>query len=439
MWRRALTISVLIGTPLGSGALVAQANGVYRVQVEGVIEMGLAPYVERVIREASEADASAVIVEIETPGGRIDAAQRIVKAISNSDVPVYALVNQHAWSAGAMIALAADSIYMVPGSSIGAATPVSADGKKGSEKIVSAMRGEFRALAERRGLDPRIAEAMVDESVEVDGIIAAGRLLTLTADESVNLGLATAEVRDLDEVKARLGLADAPVVQTSANWAEQLVRFLSNPVVAPILLSLGTLGIIFEIKSPGFGVAGAVGLMSFAAFFGSHLLIGLAGWEEVILLAAGIVALGFEVFVVPGFGIAGVVAILCIGAAIFLSLIGNIPTWPDFARASSILAGAIMLIGLGVAAIVRFLPRSERLHGVFLTATMDRETGFIAAPTRSDLVGSTGETLTDLRPSGVAMINGERMDVVSEGGFVPQGARIRVVRSEAYRHVVTPV
>ncbi|MDH5805640.1 MAG: ATP-dependent Clp protease proteolytic subunit, partial [Gemmatimonadota bacterium] len=266
---------------------------VYRVEVSGTIEMGLAPFVARAIAQAEELGVRAVVLDMETPGGRIDAAQIIAKAVSQSTVPVFTLVNQHAWSAGALIALAGDSIYMVPGSSIGAATPI-IGAEKASEKIVSAMRGEFRALAERRGLDPRIAEAMVDEAVEVEGIIEAGKLLTLTAGESVDIGLAAAEVESLEDMLELVGLEDAIVETVTINWAESLVRFLSNPMVAPLLLTLGTLGLIVEIKTPSFGLAGAVGLLSFGAFFGSHLIIGLAGWEEVILLGAGIIALGLE-------------------------------------------------------------------------------------------------------------------------------------------------
>lgn len=444
MIRRTLMGVVLVGSLWAPAPAQAQGDGdgdgVYRILVSGTIEMGLAPYVARSIEEAAAAGARAIVLEIETPGGRVDAAQRIVKAITESDVPVLAFVNTHAWSAGALIALAADSIYMVPGSSIGAATPViGASGEKGSEKIVSAMRGEFRALAERRGLDPRLAEAMVDEEVAIEGVIDAGKLLTLTPAEAVNLGLATAEVENLDALLERVGLSAAAVQTTTANWAEQLVRFLSHPLVAPILLSLGTLGIIMEIKTPSFGLAGAVGLASFAAFFGSHLLIGLAGWEEVILLGVGIVALGLEVFVVPGFGVAGVVAILCIGSAVFLSLLGNIPTWNDFAMASSILAGAIMLVAIGIYGLIKVLPASGRRHGVFLTATTDRATGHISSPERDDIVGIEGTAVTDLHPAGIAIIDGERLDVVSEGGFIPQGARIRVVQSDGYRHVVTAV
>jgi len=395
--------------------------------------------VERAISEAEENGAVAVVLDIETPGGRIDAEQQIVKAILACNLPVYALVNAHAWSAGAVIALAADSIYMVPGSSIGAATPVTGSGEKASEKVVSAMRGDMRALAERRGIDPHLLEAMVDEDIAIPDVIDAGKLLTLTAGEAVRLGVAAAEVESLGGMLDRLGLGGVPVVTPAINWAEHLVRFLSNPVVAPLLLSIGTLGLIIEIKTPSFGLAGLVGLLSFTAFFGSHLIVGLAGLEEFLLLAAGLIALGIEVFVVPGFGIAGVIALVCISASVFLALIGSVPTWSDFARASGILfAAAIIVVAAGYA-LIRNLPKRRGARGIFLATATSKASGFISGETREELVGAEGVAITDLRPSGTVRIGSERLDVVSDVGFVPKGTPVRVIRTESYRHVVEPI
>ncbi|MBI4420050.1 MAG: nodulation protein NfeD, partial [Gemmatimonadetes bacterium] len=402
-------------------AAPAQRARVYRVPVTGVIELGLAPYVARVLREAEAAGAKAVVLELDTPGGRVDAAQQIVKAITQSELPVYALVNPHAWSAGALIALAADSIFMVSGSSIGAATPVTGEGVKASEKIVSAMRSEFRALAERRGLDPRIAEAMVDEEVSIPGVVEKGKLLTLTAREAKRLGVSAGEAASLEALLEKVGVAGAEIVAPGINWAEQLVRFLSHPLVAPLLLSVGLLGIMIEIRTPGFGVAGATGLLALTAFFGSHYIVGLAGWEEVILLLAGLVALAIEVFVTPGFGVAGIVSILCIGAAIFLALIGNLPTWGDVARASGILTVTLGIVLATAYAIVQRLPARAGWRGIFLRAATERAAGYVAAPARPELVGAVGVAATDLRPSGVALVDDARIDVVAESGFISKG------------------
>ncbi len=418
------------------GGSMVSGTPVYRIAVTGTIELGLAPYVRRGIAEANEEGALAVILDIDTFGGRVDAAQRIVTAILASEIPVYAYVAHNAWSAGAMIALAADSIFMTPGSSIGAATPVSGAGDKLSEKIVSAMRSEFRALAERRGLDPRIAEAMVDESIEIEAVSDSGKLLTLTALEAVELNVAAAEVADMDALLASLNLDTAELEQVSINWAEGLVRFLSNPMVAPILLSIGTLGLIIEIKTPSFGLAGLTGLLALGAFFGSHLIIGLAGMEEIILLGVGMVALAIEVFLVPGFGIAGIVALLCIGSATFMALIGALPTWGEVTRASGIMVAAAAIVVGVVFAFVRNLPTGKRWHGVLLRAATDRESGYVSEPERDDLIDATGIAITDLRPSGTIQVGDERLDVVSDIGFIAKGSRVRIIRWEGYRHAV---
>ncbi len=419
---------------------VGTVGPVYRVPVHGVIELGLAPFVERSLREAEEAGASAVILELETPGGRVDAAERIANAIVDAEVPVYAFVNHHAYSAGAMIALATNGIFMRPSSVIGAATPVVGSGEKAPEKIVSAMRSQMRALAEARGLDPRVAEAMVDEDIEIDGVVESGKLLTLTTSEAVTLDYAR-EVEDWDGLMQVLNLAGDPVYDARVNWAERVVRFLSNPIVSPFLLSLGFLGLIAEIKSPGLGLAGFAGLLSLALFFGSHMILGLAGIEDLILFGAGVVLIGVEIFIIPGFGLFGVLGGVGVLAGVYLSLIGGIPTVPDFAQAGAVLSTSLLIILLTSWALLRHLPQSNRLtrSGVFLVTKGERKDGWASAPRRLDLVGREGVALTDLRPSGTVLIGEERVDAVSESEWIEDGTAVRVVTSEGYRHVVRPL
>lgn len=431
-----LAAAVLVGALSAPLHVRAQAP-VYRVPVTGVVELGLAPFVERSLEEAAAAGATAVILDMDTPGGRVDAAERIADAIADSPVPVYTLVNRRAFSAGALIALATEGIFMRPGSVIGAATPVDGSGTKASEKIVSAMRSEMRALAEERGLDPRIAEAMVDEDVAIDGVVEAGKLLTLTTDEAGRLGYAE-EIPDLESLVARLGGSGAPVVTQEVNWAERVVRFLSHPVVAPFLLSLGFLGLVVEIKSPSFGLAGAAGLLALTLFFGSHLIVGLAGLEDVLLFGGGLVLLGLEVFVIPGFGVFGVLGGLAVFGGLYMSLLGGVPTVPDFTRAGMVLTTTILLILVSAWVLVRSLPGSARLtrSGIFLGMRTDRAIGYESSHPREELVGVRGKALTDLRPSGTALIGQERIDVVSESEWIAEGTEVEVVSAEGYRHVV---
>lgn len=419
--------------PRGDGALV------YRVPVQGVVELGLAPFIERSIQEAEAAGAAAVILDIETPGGRVDAAQRIANALADAPVPVYAFVNRRAYSAGALIALATDRVYMRDGAVMGAATPVDGAGERAPEKIVSAMRSEMRAVAQRQGLDPRIAEGMVDENVEIPELKPRGQLLTLTTEEAVELNYAVA-VDGWDDLLATLELDDARTVTTDENWAEHLVRFLTNPLVAPFLLSIGFLALIVEIKTAGFGIAGAIGLVALAAFFGAHMIVGLAGWEEVILLLVGLILILVEVMILPGFGFAGIAGAIAVLVALYLSLLGALPTEADYTSAAAVVTVALVAMMVGAYLLIRALPNSERLArtGVLLRDELHRETGYTSAPQRRDLLGAVGVAATDLRPAGAALFGEERIDVVAEAGYIPAGTQVSIVAAEGYRFVVKP-
>ncbi len=438
--------------PAASGALLAlatilalpvtaEAQGtVYRVPLTGTVEFGLAPFIERSLEEAAAAGAHFVVLDMDTPGGRVDAAERIADALGDAPLPVYTLVNRRAFSAGALIALATDGIYMRPASVIGAATPVDGSGTKASEKIVSAMRSEMRALAEAHGVDPEIAAAMVDEDIEVAGVVEAGKLLTLTTEEAIEVGYAV-EVEDLADMLVQLDAPGAQVVTSETNWAEGVVRFFSNPLVAPFLLTLGFLGIITEIKTASFGLAGVAGILSLSLFFGSHLIVGLAGLEDLIIFGVGLVLVGVEVFLIPGFGFFGVLGGLGIMAGLYLSLMGSIPTTADFTRAGLILSTTVLLIAVTAWAMIRSLPGSARLakSGIFLLQSTDREVGYESAHPRTDLVGVVGKAITDLRPSGTGLFADERIDVVSESEWITEGTPIRIVSAEGYRHIVRPV
>lgn len=427
-----------IFAPARTGVAGAQDSVVYRLPITGVIDLGLAPYVRRVLAEAEAAGASAVVLDINTPGGRVDAAWEIVDAIQESAVPVYAYVDR-ALSAGAMIALAAERIYVKPGATLGAATPVEGTGEKAPEKVVSALRSEFRSLAEAQGLDPRVAEAMVDEEIEIEGVVERGKLLTLTAEEALELGYAQGEFGAFGELITALELVGAEVRVPRENWAEKVVRFLTNPVVAPILLSLGLLGLLIEIKTPSFGFAGTAGLVMLAAFFGAHLIVGLAGWEEVLLVVAGVILIVVEVFVIPGFGIAGILGIVSISAAIVLALLGRFPTTEDVSRALAVLAVTFVLFFVAAFLLIRRLPGTGRLAGIFLRDTEAAALGYVSQAPRPELVGKIGTAASDLRPAGIGLFDEERLDVVSEGGFVDAGSRIKILRSEGYRYVVRPL
>jgi len=418
--------------------LASQGTGgvVYRLDVHGTIENGLAPYIARGVREANAKKAAAIYLDLDTPGGRVDAAERIADALRASRIPVYAFVNPRAYSAGALIALATDGIYMRAGAVLGAATPVDGQGTKAPEKYVSAMRAEFRALAEEQGLDPRIAEAMVDETRGVPGLAEPGQLVTLSTSEAIRVKYAKGQVENEAELLSAVGLSGAEVRLVEINWAELVVRFLTNPIVSPLLLSLGVLALLAEVKAGTHGVGLLVGLSSLGLFFGSSLILGLAGLEEVILLGLGLLAVAVEVFLLPGFGIAGVLGALLIGAAVVLAMLGSFPTAGDVMQAMLVL-GASIFITLAIAyAWLRHLPNSRRFSGLIHRDSAQAAEGYVSALPRADLVGKLGIAATDLRPSGVATVDGEKIDVVADGEFIRSGSRVEVVRAEGYRHVV---
>ena len=442
MSRQFMFLIAIAGT-LGAIAVpgtVQNESTVYRVPVTGEIELGLAPYIQRAVKEAAEVGAVALILDIDTPGGRVDAAEIISDALTDSEVPVYSLVNRRAYSAGALIALSTSRIYMRPASVIGAATPVDGTGTKAPEKIVSAMRSQMRALAESNGLEPEVAAAMVDEDIEIDGVVESGKLLTLTTEEAVEIGYAEA-IEDLDALLVELGHEGATVVTLELNWAEHLVRFFSSSLVSPFLLSLGFLGLLIEIRTPTFGLAGTMGLISLGLFFGSNMIVGLAGLEDVLIVGAGLVLLGIEAFIVPGFGIFGVAGVVAILTGLYMSLLGNIPTMPDFTRAAWVLTSSTLLLIGSAWALIRTLPSSSRLaeSGIFLLAKTTSAIGYESAEVRSDLVGKYGTAITDLRPAGTALIGDERIDVVSESEWISAGTPVKVLSAEGYRHIVRSV
>jgi len=413
---------------------------VYVAKIGGMIDLGLAPYVERVLREAQANKATAVVLQINTFGGRVDAAVQIRDALLKSPVQSIAFIDTRAISAGALISLAANAIVMAPGGTIGAATPVQSSGtetKPTSEKTVSYVRKEFSATAETRGRDKLIAEAMVDSDVVIPGVSDAGKLLTLTTSEALKLGIADFEAATLALALDKLGLKDAEIRETKVNWAEEVVRFLTHPIVSSLLVTVAMLGIIIEIRTPGFGVPGALGLGSLGLFLWGHWLVNLAGWEELMLALGGLVLLLIEAFVLPGFGIAGILGILALAAAIILSTVGEGSTVQTLVIAAGRLGISLAVAMVLSLLMLRFLPRTRFGRQLILETDLDADSGFTSEPLSDHaLVGKIGESMSSLRPAGIAVIDGRRIDVVSDGDYIEPGQPIRVDHVDGNRIVV---
>lgn len=418
---------------------------VYLVPIEGVIDLGLAPFVERNLDEAAVSSAAAVILEIDTFGGRVDAAVLIRDALLRSKVKTVAFINKRAISAGALISLAAEHIVMAEGGTIGAATPVQismpgAPAQPVEEKTVSYMRKEFRATAETRKRPPLLAEAMVDADVEVPGLIEKGKLLTLTTDEALEHKLADFRADRLDGVLSLLKLENAEVHRAEETWAESLVRVLTHPIVSGVLIAVGTLGILVEIQSPGFGVPGSIGLTSLALFLWGHWLVRLAGWEEFLLIGIGLILLAIEVFLIPGFGIFGGLGIAALLGGLGLSLVGAGATWGVILSALGHVMLALLIAIAATLAFLRVVPRLPFGRPLVLETGLPAESGYASAPEADrHWLGKRGTAASTLRPAGIAHFDHERVDVVTEGEFVETGEAIEVIRVDGNRIVVRPI
>ena len=357
------TLSFLVQpTVAQSGGTATAAGAVVVVPITGTIDLGLAPYLSRVLAQAEENGVAAVILEIDTPGGRLDAVLQMRDALLGSGVRTIAFVDRTAFSAGALIAIAAEDIYMAPGAVMGAATPVDgATGETASEKIVSAVRTTFKATAEARGRDPQVAEAMVDPNVTIDGLVTRGELLTLTASEATTWGYNDGVVANRSELLAAAGLTDASVVESAPSLAERFVRFITEPGVSTLLISGGVLLIIADFFVEGFGIAGVAGLSLLALFFWGHFLAGLAGWEDVALVVLGLLLIAVEIIVVPGFGVPGVLGLAALLGGLFLAMLGReIQTPQGIEQAAVTIVASLVVIVIGTIAVFTLLARGPR-------------------------------------------------------------------------------
>jgi membrane-bound serine protease (ClpP class) len=452
-----------------SSESAAPDGSVYIVPITGTIDLGLAPYLNRILAEAEEAGAAAVILDIDTPGGRLDAVLQMRDALLGSGVRTIAFVDRTAFSAGALIAIAAEEIYMAPGAVMGAATPVEgATGETASEKIVSAVRTTFKATAEARGRDPLVAEAMVDPNVAIEGLVTRGQLLTLTTSEATTWGYNDGVVANRVELLAATGLDTVPVVESAPSLAERVVRFITDPAVSTLLISGGVLLIIADFFVEGFGIAGAAGLSLLALFFWGHFLAGLAGWEDVALVVLGLLLIAVEIVVVPGFGVPGVLGLAALLGGLYLAMLGReIQTPEGIEQAAVTIVASLIAIVIGTIAVFTLLSRGRRPGRLVLQSAVggveapsQRTTagwlGWFGAPAHlprgarphsnddslepavadAAASGLTGVALSDLRPSGMATIAGQRVDVVTEGEHIAAGEPVEVVRDEGYRRIV---
>jgi len=402
---------------------------VYVIPVEETVEKGLSQYIKRNINEAQTQKVDHIILEIDTLGGAVDGAMEISDTLRSSEIPITAYINRRAISAGAYIALNADQIYMAPGSQMGSAAIITGDGNAADDKAQSLWLSEMRESAERNGRDPKFALAMADKDVDIPEYGAGkGDLLTLETKQALEVGYSEGTASSLEELLTQLDLEGAAVLKAEESLAEKIARFITNPVVVPILLSIGSLGLVVELYSPGFGVPGFMGISALLLFFYGHLVAGLAGMEAIILFILGVIFLIAELFVPGGIlgilGFASVIGSLYVASGNFVHM--TISLLISFAVA---FAASILLVKV-------FGKRMNIFKKLILRDSTNTESGYVSNVSRRELVGAEGIALTTLRPSGTAVINDERLDVVTEGGYIIKGQKVKVIKVEGSRIVV---
>jgi membrane-bound serine protease (ClpP class) len=405
-------------------AWAAPQSGIVVVPIRGTIDEGMAHLVERAVAEAKSSGARAIVLDVNTFGGLVSAATEIRDALLGSSVPVDAYVTR-AWSAGALVTLSASRIAMASGSSIGAAQPIPK-----TDKTVSALRSEFQSTAKSFHRDEKLAEAMVDANVDTPAYKKPGTILTLSADDARAAGFSEATVPSFDAALGRFGLARAPRTSASYTFAEQVARFATNPEVSGILLAIGFLGLLIELQTLHL-VAGAVGAASLALFFGTHVYAGFSNGLVVALALIGILLILFELHVLPGHGIAGSLGALTLVAAVFLAF-----GLPFFVGALQAIAIAIVLSVAFFMLAQRVLPENAFVKRLMFAGTQGAD--YVASEDHRALLGRTGIAASFLRPAGVATFGDVRVDVLTEGDFVPAGTPVRVTRVEGARIFVRP-
>ncbi|MFI5263628.1 MAG: nodulation protein NfeD [Candidatus Kapaibacterium sp.] len=423
-----------------SSGFTQSRQKVHVIEISGEVDLGMASYVEHSAK-AAEKENAVILLHVNTFGGRVDAATRIRDAIFNAKVPLtIAFVDKRAISAGSLITLSAKKIAMAPGATMGATTPVDQEGTKASEKFVSYMRAEMRTTAEREGRNPRVAEAMVDESLGLDSIngfyLAKGKLLTLTTEDARKVVYMDVDANSIEEALKAFGIENAEITTASENISDKLVRFLTLPLVSSLLIMIGLAGLFYSIKTGHFGLITLASALSLILFFGGQYITQVAPVIAILLFIAGVILFLLELTPIPTFGTGAVLGVIGIFLGIFLALAGDISTLtPDRLKETTVtlatsLIGLFIIVGL----IFKYAPGWPWLKK-FVNQTVSPSMSHIVAEKKL-LVGKEGVAITPLRPAGTALIDGKKVDVVTEGEFILPGTTIIVTDTPANKVLV---
>lgn len=446
---------ILIFVLTTATAQEAKEKIVYKLNIKQDITKATWRQTQQAFEEADSLNADVFLIHMNTYGGTVLDADSIRTKILQSPIPVYVFIDNNAASAGALISLACDSIYMRPGGSIGAATVVNPTGQAMPDKYQSYMRSTMRATAEAHGKDtivsaidtiykwrrdPRIAEAMVDQSVFIDGLIDTGKVLTFTPAEAIENGYCEGIAENVPEVLKKVGIEDYQIVEYKPTWIERIIGFLVLPMVSGLLIMAIIGGIYFEMQSPGIGFALGVAVVAAILYFAPLYLEGLAAHWEILMFIVGVILIIVEIFVIPGFGVAGISGIVLVFAGLVLSLLNNVNFDFEGVEIATVgVAVSTVIIGVFGGFILSlylgnklFTAQSGMFRNLSLKTVQEVNDGFVCVETGMfALKGKTGISQTVLRPAGKVFIEDEVFDAIALNGFIDKNVNIKVTKVEA--------
>jgi membrane-bound serine protease (ClpP class) len=423
---------------------VLAQNRAFVIELKDEVHAASARHVRQGFEAAQQANADLVIIHLDTYGGRVDFADSIRAQILNSKIPTAVFIDRNAGSAGALISIACDSIYMAPGASIGAATVVDGQTREAApDKYQSYWRAVMRSTAEIKGRNPQIAEKMVDEELDLPGICPVGKVITFSTQEAIQYGYCDGSANSLQEVAVAMGL-ESPVVEVfQPSSVDLAINFLLRPAVSSILLLLIFGGIFLEIKTPGFGVGGITAILGLALFFAPHYVEGLAEFWEIGLFGLGLLLLGLEIFVIPGFGVAGILGIALAVLGLGAAMLANRGISFEYVTLGELLSTISTILVMKVAAILvvvvvaKYLVASKAAYPYVDQSTQAKSDGYVALDQRLQaFVGKTGVAATDMRPSGFILVDGEQVDAEAEEGYILKGEAVHVAKIRSTNLIV---
>lgn len=414
-----------------------EINKIFTFKIDKDIDPGMNRRVKLALEQAKEINADLIIIEMDTYGGAVIDADDIRTMILENPIPIYVFINKDAASAGALISIATDSIYMAPGASIGAATVVNGtDGAAAPDKYQSYMRSMMRSTAEAQGRDPQIAEAMVDEKIKIDGVTDAGSVITFSTSEAIKYGFCDGEFTSINAILISQNLENTELIEYESGEIESVISFFLSPAVSGFLILIIIGGLYFELQTPGIGFPIAASMLAVILYFIPFYLNGLADNWEIALFFVGVILLAVELFVVPGFGVFGVLGIVGILGGLVLGMLPNqnldfqfVPAEELFGALLTVIIAAIGSVGL-VFWITPKVNKWGAFSSVALSTTQQRADGFTSNTYALDLIGKRGKVHSRLRPSGRIEIEGEIYDAASRGEFIDQDEEIVVISTE---------